>query len=279
MKTFILLASLILSVTQAFAQNDPYAPMNYFEEGPFKGQLINNKDRRSIKIVEETSESFTVANFTHDKKYYLAIIPKNAVRDIIVHIDYFTSSIPAAHSQLRLILNHPILLRDQITNEVRTTLISDIVFSIEAIKGPSSPYGLIQGMQKHFAVSYRFMSTQDKYRTLICDDKERTTQYNLTMSPEQKNQFLENALRLSDKSDNKTMYHTWKVNCTTEMIRLLDSVLDRSLWTNIKSAGTTVGAHYPVFVRSSLRARKILGLELPEFKDDTTVGLTPKDCK
>ena len=99
------------------------------------------------------------------------------------------------------------------------------------------------------------------------------------MTAYDKNEFLENALRLSDKADNKEMYHTWKVNCTTEMVRLLDTVLDRSLWTKIKSGATTVGAHYPVFVRSSLRARKILGDELSEFADDTTVGLTPKDCK
>lgn len=279
MNKFYLLAFLVLSATQAYAQNDPYAPMNYFEEGPFKGQLINNKDRRSIKIIEETPEFFTVANFMHEKKHYIASIPRNAVKDIMVHIDYFTSSIPAAHAQLRLTLTQPIHLKDQITNEVSTAEISDIVFSIEAIKGPSSPFGLIQGMQKHFAVSYRFMSTQDKYRTLICEDKERTTQYNLTMTKEDKNEFLENALRLSDKADNKTMYHTWKVNCTTEMIRLIDATIDRTVWTKAKSSATTLGAHYPVFVRSSLRARKILGEELAEFKDDATVGLTPNDCK
>ena len=133
MKNLLFLSSFLIT-SVAVAQVDPYEPMNYFTDGPFKGQLINAKERRSVKILEESPDSFKIANFNHNKRFHLATIPRNAVKDIIVQIDYFTSSIPAAHAELRLVLEKPIQLEDQITGELSSTLISDVVFSIEAVK-------------------------------------------------------------------------------------------------------------------------------------------------
>ena len=72
----------------------------------------------------------------------------------------------------------------------------------------------------------------------------------------------------------KYFYNTWKRNCTTELIRILDRSVHSSIWRLALRPVTTIGTHYPVFVRSSLRARRLLGKEIAVFDQDQTLDLT-----
>ncbi|MBC7385116.1 MAG: DUF4105 domain-containing protein [Cryobacterium sp.] len=271
-------ATLLTTVAASAAQgpknpNDPYEPNEIYSAGSHRGQRIPFEPRRSLKIISETKESVRVANFAHQGHYYIADIPKNAVTQILFQTDYFTSEIPAAHAEVRLKFDHAVRLQPQKKNEqnLPNWKISDIIISIEAVKDVSTPFSLVQGLQNEFTTSYRFISASTKYTDVVCKEKERVTQHILKLSAAERESFLIAAIRKSDSAGISEMYNTWTRNCTTEIFRLLDEATSPGAYVRLRSAARTLGAHYPVFAQSSLRARYLLGAEVSEFRDDPTV--------
>ena len=57
-------------------------PVNTFKKGRYRGQVVDNRTRRSIELVEEDADFYIVDYFFHRSQFYTAKIPKNAVKYI-----------------------------------------------------------------------------------------------------------------------------------------------------------------------------------------------------
>ncbi|MBC7396107.1 MAG: DUF4105 domain-containing protein [Bdellovibrionales bacterium] len=269
----------IVSASPAFAQaDDPYYPYATLPSGPHQGERVPVEFRRSIQILHKDADStVTVANFAHNDSYYLAKIPLKGLEKIIFQIDYFSGSIPAAHSEIRLRFrdDSPILLYPQLKSEENKSAVAihEAVFSIEAVKSESTALSFMKGFGKNYAVAYRFISMKQKHHDLVELAKERVTQYELNLSEADREAILTEAIETSDRVGVSQFYNTWKRNCTTELIRIIDNAVPMAAWRVVLRPVTFVGAHYPVFVRSTLRSRGLLGDELPVFDQDPSVDV------
>lgn len=259
--------------------DDPYYPNEVLPSGPHKGEHIPVEFRRSIKILhQDDDQTVTVANFAHNDSFYLAKIPLNGLEKIYLQIDYFTGPIPAAHSEIRLRFREdsPILLYPQLLSQKKlgTVAIREAVFSIEAVKSESTALSFMKGFGKNYAIAYRFISLKEKRRDLVEIDKEHVTQFELNLDAAQMKSILTNAVVTGDKMGVHYFYNTWKRNCTTELIRILDKSVDMPAWRLALRQTTFIGAHYPVFVKSTFRSRGLLGAELKPLDQDDTLDLS-----
>jgi hypothetical protein len=261
-------------ITEGDDADDPYKPHFTFQKGPQKGKEVDVSFRRSIQVLNEDSktETVTVANFMHNDQFHIATIPLNGVEQMIFHIDWFNSSVPAAHTEIRIRFkaDMPIIIRPQLKSAQgeAPVAIREMVLSIEAVKGKSSAMALIAGFARNYAIAYRFLSLKDKRRDLVDTVHEKVSQYVLNLNADQQKTILKNAIEVSDKSGVHVFYNTWERNCTTELIQLFDHSLHYNIWRNILKQSTVIGSHYPIWIRASLKTRGLLGEQLPDLDQD-----------
>lgn len=260
--------------------DDPYEPIYVLKKGPKKGQKVDVSFRRGVQILSTDAEkqTITVANFMHHDEFNIAEIPLDGVEKMIFQIDWFNSAVPAAHTELRIRFkeNMPILVKPQLKSKKNQApvAIREMVLSIEAVKGKSTAMAFIAGFGRNYAIAYRMLSLADKREDLVDTVHEKVSQYELNLTPEQQKAILTNAIKTSDEKGVHTFYNTWENNCTTELIRIFDHSIKFPFWRKIIKPATVMGSHYPIWIRSSLRSRGILGKQIPDFDKDPSEDLT-----
>lgn len=259
--------------------DDPYTPVYVITRGPSKGKTVDVSIRRSIKILstDNQKETITMANFMHNGKFHIATIPLNGVQDVISQIDYANSGFPAGHIETRIRFkpDMPIILRPQLISEQNqpAVAIRDMVLSFEAIKDETGAGALLKGFANYYNIAYRFVSMRDKHHEFVDVVHETVKQWVLKLNDQQKKSLITNAIHMSDQKGISTFYNTWTNNCDIEFVRLLDLSVPQSPWRRILDDATSLGAHYPVWFRSSMRSRGLLGKQLPSVGKDPSEDL------
>jgi hypothetical protein len=203
---------------------------------PKTAVIPNTSERRSIKILApELAARYgaqpgetVVANFRHKGKFWIAKFPKDGVRSVIAQIEYFPAIVPAAHTQLRFLMDKPVLLYPQVnpgdTSPVPAPKeMKDFIFSAEAVPADGVNFDVIKGLGKNFGLAHRFISTDDKSRYMIQLQKHKVEQIRLDYdNPALMEADLQAAIARSNaNSEMRRFYHTWWASCTSELYDLL----------------------------------------------------------
>lgn len=285
----IIFLSLLLASSLSFAQmpantdpncvsnaHDPFEPRVRMSEGPEKGLCINSMFRRSAgklsknsaaRYFTEKEGSIVIANFSHQKKFWVAQIPVSKIKHIILQTQFFPIGpeilgVEISHVQMRFdfIGNAKINLVSQDSSEVaKTVSLKHMLLSIENIGPHGEKFDFMKGMKGYFNLVYRVVSLEDKYDWMITQQGHRVTQHLLKISPKDAQKvFLEGVAR-GTKRGSKTTYHSIHQSCSTELIKILKA-----------SLGTRDSARSfsPNAIVSILENRGLIAKELPTLNEE-----------
>jgi hypothetical protein len=221
----ILLSFLSFSLVSN-AQTNPYEATHLMPAGSedFEGRAVDTQKFRPAYITstQEASE-FKFENYLHDDRFWSAELSKNAqVESVYVHVVRFevVSGITAAHVQLRM----------KMAEGSEITLISgdetikrkDIIVSFEAGRPEGEGYNFFKGLKNNYVLVGRVAS--DIQRLSEYDKNNKTEQYALSLSADEKKKLLFDALQRSHDGGLNKFYNTLKPNCTTEVFTLIDAL-------------------------------------------------------
>ena len=271
--------------TCSYDISDPYEPRSRFEWGPFEGDCHDTFKRRPIvrlsgdeaKAFQDSAGHFVVANVYHDGAFWIAYVPRDAVQDVFFQLEYFPAIVPAGHTQLRVDFNQPVSMYGQSdSNRGQFHETKYFVLSAEAVTRRGDKYDLFRGVQDHFAIALRVTTLEARYRSMVEDQGHRVEQWRLQLDEWQRHQVFAWYIGVSREMRLEHPYHTVSRNCTTEVVDLLDSIVNYTLRERIGRFLLKVTEFYPNVVRAALIARGLLPLDQStdwyELKDDPVIS-------
>lgn len=216
---------------------DPFDPMAKMPKGPYQGQCINSCQQRSVVLLSseeaanygDSHRMWVVANVSHQGKFWVAKIPVDGVADVIYQIEHFPAIVPAAHTELRFRFRKgkEVILLPQASNSTTEPVrLSDLVYSVEAVTVPGEKYDVVAGLFDNFALAYRLVSLADRAEQMIGQKQHRVEQLKLSLTPEQNQRLLQNAIERGNRAGMNRMYNTIEPNCTTEVFYPLDAAIN-----------------------------------------------------
>jgi hypothetical protein len=236
------------------------------------GKCLDTRIERSIVILnlkadfpnEEPSEGYRVANFRYKDKFWIAQFPplKDAIDEVIFEKQRFPLPIPrgenmGAHAMIRFKLKpgkEIELVTQSKQGPVERAAVRDFMYSVEAIGVEGFDFDVFQAMQGKFALAYRFVATEEKFRHVVIKAKQKTEQFRLNLKGDDKATIVESALTLSHESGLKKMYRFTYRNCSTEAFQTLDRVLNYQKYSG-KRAGNTMN---PIDADKLLKKRGLI---------------------
>ncbi len=249
----------------AYDPEDPYEPRARFEIGPWTGECLDTEKRRPVEVLASPTQSddmLELANVYHDGGYWLASVPTKAVENIYFQLEYFPAAVPAGHTQLRIEFNQPVQLTGHSQwNAGQRVKIYNLVLSAEAVPRVGDNYDLFRGIQNHFGLALRVTSLQARYDSMIIEKNHHVEQWRLQLTEREKEEMLVFYAYESQAMGLSSTYHTIARNCTTELIRNLDGVVEYTAGEQIKRFLLRVTEFYPNIVRAALIARGLLPLD------------------
>lgn len=241
-----LLFGLIFLVTPAFASNlaETYHLSPVMPSGKYQGQKLNVKMKRAIAILngspyhhalEREAEHWLIANIYHNKKFYIAAVPKR-VKQVLFLTEPFMGVL--AHSMLRFHFDQPVRLLAEVPSlqEVAEGVVykpltepvelKDLLMSVEA----TSPDGIneFSAVESFFntrGLVFRFMSLTGLGVSRLQNGEATIYQHPLNMSEREASRTLRQAFYTSDNLGMSQMYNTLFANCN----KYCAGILDRSL--------------------------------------------------
>lgn len=213
---------------------DPYDPQKEIRIGKYKGRVVDSSEKRPAEILQEDTDSITMANFRHRHQFWIASVPKSAVEQVVVRIDRFPASVPfikPAHTLMAFKLKESsaLQLSAQPSNggaAQQPTTVNAFYFSVDYMAPQGVEYGLLQGLGKNFLATERFLSVWERGETETYNADYPSDNLVLDLTEDTRNRLLEKAIRQSNARRDDDFYNTWEINCTTELFALLDSVID-----------------------------------------------------
>lgn len=239
----------------------------YMPRGRYQGMLLDTRDRRSIRILDEKAAApyhkeagdIVISNFYHEGKFWIARFPADCVHSIYFQKVVMKTRIPAAHAQLRFKLKagKDVELYPQIGAELpQLAKIGDVVYSVEAMPVYGDKYDLINGVKNHFGLGLRFMSIQEAYFKSCVLNDQHIEQIPLDVPADAEMVLLREALLRSHQLGMKDMYHTIINSCCTASFGLLDHSAARS-WLRMPAYGLEV---LPLLPRTYLWLRQLISV-------------------
>ena len=121
-------------------------------------------------------------------------------------------------------------------------------------------YDLFKGMKDHFGMAMRVTSLAARYESMIVEQDHHVEQWILQLTEQEKEELLTFYAYESEAVGMEETYHTLFRNCTNELIRILDGVVQYTIGENIKKFLTKATEFYPNIIRAALIARGLLPL-------------------
>lgn len=256
--------------------NDPYEPRVKMVTGPDIGVCVNSTLRRSVKALlgDEASKYFpptdgkiVVANFSHKNKYWIAEIPLSSITDMVLQSEHFPMvtkpiKIEIDHTQIRFSFSEPIRLVTQATDGPRETLeLHHLILSEENIGPYGEAYDFFNGTKGYFNVAYRIVSLEDKYNWMIADSGHTVSQRRFNLSEHNQISYLLEGIKRGTEYGSSRPYHSFNLNCSTEILDILNAVLGTDKFDTIGFISNKLPA--------MLNSLKVLSPEkMPTFNED-----------
>lgn len=216
--------------------NDPFEPHVRMTKGPDAGACINSTLRRSaIQLSNQRAAEYiapqagtvTVANFSHNKKFWIAQIPVNKIEKMILQSEHFPMmnlllNVSIDHVQIRFDFSEPVRLVSQVKEEIKETIeLKSIVLSVENISPRGEAFDFFGGAQGHYNTAYRLVSSKDKYKWMIIDNKDIVDQRKFSLNSKDAAKVLLEGIARGTQYGNTRPYDSFKRNCATEILDML----------------------------------------------------------
>ncbi|MBS1983809.1 MAG: hypothetical protein JST16_06530 [Bdellovibrionales bacterium] len=300
-------------------QNDPFSFNTRFTKGPNAGQCIDMRVRRPIvTLTPEQVKRYlpnlklnpgdqVLANVSDDTRNYYAVIPANAVENIVVQKELFD---PAgvlgkwlnhmtgfsAHMQSRFIMKDgkevtliPQNAQDRAKGVPQRTLKQLVVSSEALTRASGDSFDLVKGLKDSFAVATR-VTTLEAKKTKMIESKHRiqqfevnpvvNTQRNPSDTPDSVRQkYFQSALSQSSTESQQfaagtpLMYNTLERSCFTRGFAFYDAVNNYNVE---MQAMSDAFKRNPMALREYLLARGMLTLDPAKQWPDFAVELKNK---
>ena len=232
--------------------------------GRYKGQLLDTRDRRSVRLLEgEEAKPYlrdpadiVIRNFYHEGKFWTARFLPESVEAVYFQKVRMKTRVPAAHAQIRFQLKKgkEAELFSADGSVPRDPKITDVVYSVEAMPVYGDKYDLYNGTQDHFGLGLRIMSIQEAYSKSIYANDQHVGQILLSVVEKAEQVLLKEAFVRSDELGMDQMYNTIIRSCCTESFRLLDRSSART-WLRMPGYGLVV---LPMLPRTYLYMRGLI---------------------
>ena len=222
--------------------DDPFYFNAKIASGTYKGQKINTTLKRAVTKLDGTKyqgdiqipEGYTlIANFFHNKKFYLALIPKYGVEQVLFLSEPFGGIF--SHSMLRFRMNKPIQLVAEVPTEEefnqgiyakpleKPTELNDLLISVEATSPPGvKEFSLFASFFSTRGLVMRVISLTGRGVSKLLKSQAHVVQMPLALNSKEANRALRNALEQSEEWGMSKMYNTALKNCNSACFNLLE---------------------------------------------------------
>jgi hypothetical protein len=271
--------------------SDKYEPNAVMPKGPYKGQCLSDHARPVVETEESRNqpiwkEYIEIANVSHLGEYYIAKIPVNGIDKIIFQLEYFPAAVPAGHTQTRLMFKKetPVTLTPQDTSRSHEEItVDNLVFSVEATGHIGYKFDIFNGLKNHFATVYRVKTLEGFVKRVIIEKNRKVEQWVLKLEKNEMRKFLVNYINESSQNQYKNMYNTLTVNCTNELVRILDKGVQYK-WNEVVGKFVAKAAEfYPNIIRTALIGRGLLprnkSTDIELLGDDPTITQMLQDLR
>jgi hypothetical protein len=226
-------------------QNDPFAKEAVMPGGTYAGHCIDSsKFRSSRRLTPEERVSFgvstdesieAVANFHHQDKYWVALIPKSRVTEVdFMFIPLFGNQ-PLFHGQLRFRMapEGPAVQLVEQTNKTdreTITLNEDILFAEYGVRAAdkSQDFSMVKGLTGAYAVSYALESLSQGTAN---DLKERPDiiirQYKLNLDRAASIDALTSGINVGTELGISRVYNTLTQSCINAGFLVLNRSMEK----------------------------------------------------
>lgn len=210
--------------------------------GKYQGQRLNTTMKRAIAILNGSplqaqlgvdDRYWLIANFYHNKRFHIAKVPKNSVRQVLFLSEPFFGVL--SHSMLRFQFDEPIELLAEVptVEEVQAGIthkpyaqperLHDLMVSVEA----TSPHGIqefaaVESFFNSRGLVFRVMSLTGLGVSRFLKRGSSVHQYPLDLSDREAARTLRNALKRSDEFGMSRMYNTLFANCNHFCVKVLN---------------------------------------------------------
>ena len=235
--------------------HDPFEPDHRVASGNYQGEPINYDKRRSVvKLSPIEAEQYGVqpgelafANYGHDGKHWVAIVPDDAVEKASIMMEYFPAPIPAGHSMLRFHLKEgkqARLVPQTLGATDEPVKLNDLVLSVEAAGPRNFEYDLLEGAGSHYGIVYSFESLSD--RALHTQRNGNSVkQMPLKLSNDQLQKILYEAVHTADRARPDEMYNTLTKNCVNETFHIIDRGIGQNVSPQVHMARLLTAENLP----------------------------------
>ncbi len=152
--------------------------------------------------------------------YTDAVVDPTKVKDVWMAVEPFQPKVIAGHSLVLFEFEEDSPVRNGQGATDRA-----LAVSAEALRPRDVPYDLVKGMGKNFGVVYQVGTLADQLQKVSRQQGHDLLLHRLSLSPEQKELLLRNALTESTKDRTGEWYHTLLNSCFTAQVEMLNSVV------------------------------------------------------
>lgn len=259
-----------------FNPHDPFEPRSRMSHGPEKGLCINSQWRRSARELNgseaaryfgQRDGSIVVANFSHQKKFWVAQIPVKKITRMILQTQYFPQGpeilgIEISHVQFRFDFapGAKIELISQDSSEsVRKISVKHALLSVENIGPHGEKFDFVRGFKGYFNLVYRLVSLEDKYDWMVRLQGHRVTQHLVKVTPKNAQKIFMNGVMKGTIRGSRTPYHSIKQSCSTELVKILRDAL---------GTRDSLLSFHPNEVLEIMKRRGLIAGELPTLNEE-----------
>ena len=249
----------------AYDETDPYEPRARFQVGPWTGECLDTQRRRPVAVLASPTQderTLELANVFHDHGWWYASIPVDAIEEVYFQLEYFPAIVPAGHTQIRIEFNQPVRLSGHSDwNYGQEEETYNLVLSAEAVPRVGDGYDLFRGLRDHFGLALRVTTLEARYDSMIVEQEHHVEQWRLMLTEEEQRDLLTFYANESEELGLGITYHTITRNCTTEIVRSLDGVVEYGWRERVGRFFLRATEFYPNIVRAALVARGLLPLD------------------
>lgn len=277
-----------LRTREAAAAGDSYLRTGELQGGPARGEPMDTERARPVARLDAAARAEACAragidpatigeafaNFRHNGRFWISLVPKDAVKDVYVMLESFPAPVPAAHAMLRFALHDDkkaILVPQDKRAATEMLELPDLVFSAEALGQPGWRYDLVAGQTGSFGMVNRFESLEDRFHHVESYEPiHPVAQHRVNIDGHDKQAMLAEALRTSESKGLKDTYNTANNSCGTEAFAVLDRGIGNDVPPWVHAARFVTGERLPPLGELYLRMRGLLkeGEKSPSLHDE-----------